>query len=176
MWGFFWGGGEIPPRKHSSSTCSVDTHFVVLPPSAAGRQPCVLETSCAASCLPPLSVVPSGALSAGEAQGWNQACVLKEIVLQSTIAELTKVFSVGSTSPSFLSLSFFFPSPNMKWDKTVIKYAIKGIKGFVKIWGIWSSANGCSACVAEFYFFFYFQKSQVHQGFLFSFFNCPGSQ
>lgn len=43
--------------------------------------------------------------------------VFKEIVLQSTIAELTKVFSVGSTSLSFISFPFlsllFFP-PNMK--------------------------------------------------------------
>lgn len=33
------------------------------------RQPCVLEMSCAASYLPPLSVVTAGVLRAGEAQG-----------------------------------------------------------------------------------------------------------
>lgn len=70
---------------------------------------------------------------------------------------------------------FFSSSPYMKWDKTVIKYAIKGIKGFVKIWGIWSSANCCSACVAEFDFFFFFISRKVRfiKGFFFPFLTVP---
>lgn len=124
-----------------------------------------LRSSRALCCLLPASALSGTAAVRGPKRHRAQiVSVFKEIVLQSTIAELTKVFSVGSTSLSFISFPFlsllFFP-PNMKWDKTVIKYAIKGIKGFVKIWGIWSSANGCSACVADFDFC---QRSQVHQG------------
>lgn len=123
-WTFFLGGGEARPENIPPSSCSADTHFVS-PVAKCCRQLCVLEASCAASYLPSPSVVTSGAAKAGEAEGRNQACVFMEIILQSTIVELTKAFSVGSTGPFFLPLFFFF-FPNMNEIKLLSNMPSKG--------------------------------------------------